>query len=181
MKRILVPLAAGFEEIEAVTLVDVFRRAGLEVVLAGLTEGTVTGARKIGVLPDTVLSKVRAVDFDAMVLPGGQPGVNHLKADLGLLGMVKEMLAGGKVVGMICAAPLVLKELNLHKGRKITSHTSVQADLKDAEYSEERVVWDGNLVTSRGPGTAMEFALALVEKLAGRLKRDELVKAMLVK
>lgn len=181
MKQVLVPLADGFEEIEAVTVVGVLRRAGLSVTVAGIREGVLSGSRKISLSPDTVLSKVQVSDFDAVVVPGGQPGVNHLKADARLLAVVREMLNADKLVGMICAAPLVLKELNLHRGKKITSHPSVQTDLKDSKYSEERVVWDGNLITSRGPGTAMEFSLEMVEKLAGKAKRDELAKAMLVK
>ncbi|MFZ5802410.1 MAG: DJ-1 family glyoxalase III [Candidatus Omnitrophota bacterium] len=178
MKKILVPVADGFEEIETITVVDVLRRAGAEVVLAGIRPGLLTGSRKVKVMPDVLLKDVRAEDFDAIVVPGGQPGVNHLKKEPAVLDVLKAMDRAKKTVGAICAAPLVLKEAGMIQGRSLTSYPGLDRDLSAANYSEEGVVVDGNLVTSRGPGTALEFALKLAAKICGEEKAAVLRKDM---
>ncbi|HPT18911.1 MAG TPA: DJ-1/PfpI family protein [Methanothrix sp.] len=175
MSRVLVPLAEGFEEIEAVNVIDILRRAGIEVVTVGLKEGMVTGSHKIAVQPDTALSKIDFRGFDGLVLPGGAPGFVNLGNDERILNMAREMDRAGKVVAAICAAPSVLIKAGVLQGRRATVSPSGKTQVEAcAHFSEERVVVDGNLVTSRAPGTALEFALKLVEVLAGREKMEEI-------
>jgi 4-methyl-5(b-hydroxyethyl)-thiazole monophosphate biosynthesis len=179
-KRVLVPLADGFEEIETVTVVDVLRRAGVEVITAGIKAGPLEGSRKVKVIPDTTLEQVLDQNFDALVLVGGQPGVNHLRADARVLALVCGMNEAAKVLGAVCAAPLILRDAGIIEGLNLTSHPGVEKDLSGCVYSEERVVIDKHRVTSRGPGTSMEFALALVKMLVSEDKAEELKRAMLV-
>lgn len=180
MKRVLVPIAPGFEEIEAVTVIDVLRRAGVEVTVAGTESGPIEGSRGIRLLPDKPLGEVKSEEFEMVVLPGGTQGVENLRKHPRLLPLVGEFFSQGKPVGAICAAPSLLASAGLLRGKKATSHPSVREKVAEsATYSENRVVVDGKLVTSRGPGTSMEFALALVEILAGPEKVSELKRAML--
>jgi len=167
MKQVLVPLAHGFEEIETVTIVDILRRAGARVILAGTASGPIKGSRGVVVVPDALLQEVLAQSFDLVVLPGGQPGTDNLMADERVKTLLKSMQAGGKPIAAICAAPLVLHAAGILAGRTVTSHPSVKERLRGVTYSENRVVRDGQVVTSRGPGTALEFALALVDLLFG--------------
>ena len=179
MKKVLVPLADGFEAIEAVTIIDVLRRSGVEVVVAGLHEGSAQGSHGVSVMPDQLIDRVQGRDYDMVVLPGGQPGVDHLRQDARVIGLVRSMKKEGKVIGAICAAPLVLRDAGLAAGIQLTSHPSVESELSASDYQKTRVVTDGKIITSRGPGTAMEFALTLVEILAGPQKVRELSAAML--
>ena len=184
MKRVLVPLAAGFEEIEAMTIIDVLRRAGVEVVVAGAGPAgqPIEGSWGVRVTPDRSLDDARASDFDMVVLPGGTKGVENLKRHPKLLPLLGEFMARGKHVAAICAAPLLLAEAGLLCGKQVTSYPSVKPQVAASSlYSEERVVQDGKLVTSRGPGTAMEFAFVLVGILAGEEKARELKQGMLAR
>jgi len=175
MVRVLVPLAEGFEEIEAVNVIDILRRAGIEVVTAGLKGGMVTGSHKIAVQPDTDLNKIDFRNFDGLVLPGGSPGFINLGNDERILNMAREMDRAEKLVAAICAAPSVLIKAGVLQGRRATVSPSGKAEVQAcADFSEERVVVDRNLVTSRAPGTALEFALKLVDVLAGREKMEEI-------
>lgn len=180
MKKVLVPLADGFEEIETVTVIDVLRRAGLEVMTAGIREGVLEGSRKVKLTPDTALEQVLEESFDALVLVGGQPGVNNLRSDARVLTLVRRMNQENKLIGAICAAPLIMRDAGITEGLHLTSHPGVEKDLSNSAYSEERVVMDKHRVTSRGPGTAMEFALVLVDLLVSKDKAEELRRAMLV-
>jgi 4-methyl-5(b-hydroxyethyl)-thiazole monophosphate biosynthesis len=169
MMRVLVPLAEGFEEIEAISVIDILRRAEIEVVTAGLKEGLSEGSHKVKVLPDTTLEKVDWHDFDGLVLPGGAPGFVNLGNDQRILDLAREMNRAGKCVAAICAAPSVLIKAGVLQGRKATVSPSGKAQVQAcADFREDRVVVDKNLITSRAPGTALEFALKLVEALAGR-------------
>jgi len=175
--RILVPLADGFEEIEALCVIDILRRADIEVVTAGLKDGPVEGSHKVAVLTDTTMEKIDYRNFDGLVLPGGSPGFINLGNDPRILNMAREMNRAGKYVAAICAAPSVLIKAGVLQGRKATVSPSGKAQVQQcADFREDRVVVDGNLITSRAPGTALEFALKLVEVLAGKEKM-ELVKA----
>ncbi len=165
--RVLIPLAPGFEEIEAITVVDILRRAGIEVITAGLIDGPIEASRKTRHLADTTLEKVYHQDFDVIVLPGGQPGTNNLKGDQRIRECLLHHVRTGKLIAAICAAPIVLHELGILAEKQITSHPSVRDQLSGAHYLEERVVMDGKLLTSRGPGTAIEFAYKIVELLRG--------------
>jgi len=172
MKKILVPLAPGFEEIETVTVVDILRRAGGRVVMAATGEGPVKGSRGIYVVPDQQLENIDDSDFDLVVLPGGQPGTDNLDSDPRIKSILKSMYENEKWVAAICAAPLVLQSAGIMTGKSVTSHPSVKDRLKEVKYSEERVVVDGRVITSRSPGTALEFALALVGLLFGPERVD---------
>ncbi len=163
----LVLLADGFEEIEAITVVDILRRAGIAVTTAGLRPGPVEASRKTRHLADTTLDAVSHKTFDLLVLPGGQPGANHLKSDPRVRECVLRHARSGKWLAAICAAPLVFHDLGLLNGKRVTSHPSVREQLLGVHYTEERVVVEDRLVTSRSPGTALEFALKLVELLCG--------------
>ncbi len=181
MRKILVPLAEGFEEIEAVTVIDVLRRAGYEVVVAGLKAGNVKGSKGIQILPDRTLEEALKEDYDMVVLPGGQPGTEHLKADARVLELLRKMNERKKWIGAICAAPTVLAQAGVGEGRRVTSYPGTEDELARYRYSEERVVRDETFITSRGAGSAMEFALELVNVLSGKLKASELAGKMIAK
>lgn len=180
MKSVAVLLAPGFEEIEAITVIDVLRRAGIQVTVVGIREGDITGSHDITVRPDTTLDAVRPQGFDMVVLPGGLPGTTHLLEDPRVRAFVREMARSGKHTCAICAAPIVLKAAGVVEGKAVTGHPVVLEELKGLDYREERVVVDGSVITSRGAGTAMEFALELVRALAGAEKADSLAQAMIV-
>lgn len=182
MARVLVPLAAGCEELEAVTIIDLLRRAGIEVVTAGIAPGIVKASRGTQLVPDTTLDSVLRDEFDMIVLPGGMPGAQHLKEDPRILGLLRKMADAGKYTAAICAAPTVLAEAGLLAGRRATSYPGFldKLEVPGMTYLDDPVVADGKVLTSRGPGTAMDFALALIEALAGKAKRDE-VEAALVR
>jgi 4-methyl-5(b-hydroxyethyl)-thiazole monophosphate biosynthesis len=164
MPNVLVLLAEGFEEIEAITPIDILRRAGVDVVLAVLVDGIhVTGRSGITLHTDTTVSAIETRLFDAIFLPGG-PGVKHLRADPRVRGILERHVAADRWITAICAAPTVLHDAGLLQGRRYTAHPSVANELPDI-IATERVIIDGFLITSRGAGTALDFALQLVERL----------------
>lgn len=173
MKKALVPLAPGFEEIEALTCVDILRRAGAEVVVAGTIAGVIEGRSRIRVVPDTVMENAVDLDFDMIVLPGGAVGADNLKKDPRVKKVLERLYNKGRFVAAICAAPTVLSAIGITSGKTVTSHPSVRPELKEESVSDERVVVDGKIITSQGPGTAMEFAFKLVETLFGAEKVKE--------
>lgn len=175
MARALIPIAQGSEELEAVTIIDLLRRAGIEVVVAGLDAEPVTASRGTVLIPDTTLDSVAEDTFDLVVLPGGLPGATNLDADSRLRRLLVRHAQQGRWCAAICAAPLVLANAGLLEGRLATSYPGALDAVADhgIRLSEDPVVTDGNIVTSRGPGTAMDFALHLIELLAGRPCRDE--------
>lgn len=182
MTSVLVPLAPGFEDLEATTIVDLLRRARIEVVTAGLQPGLVQGARGMRVQPDASLDEVLGRDFDLIALPGGMPGAEHLKNDPRIQTLLKKMAGAGKYTAAICAAPIALAQVGLLDGKRATGFPGMVEKLAipGLRYSEDAVVVDGKLVTSRGPGTAMDFALTLIELLVGKATRDQ-VEAGLVR
>lgn len=174
MARVLVPLAEGCEELEAVTIIDLLRRAGVDVVTAGLQQGPVTCSRGTVIVPDTTLEAALGGEFDMIALPGGGPGADKLDRDERVLNLLRQMAGNGKYTAAICAAPKVLARSGLLDGRRATGFPGVLEGLQrsDIEIVADPVVQDGLVITSRGPGTAMDFALTLVEMLAGRDTRD---------
>jgi 4-methyl-5(b-hydroxyethyl)-thiazole monophosphate biosynthesis len=182
MARVLVPLAPGCEELEAVTIIDLLRRAGIEVVSAGLDAGPIKASRGVVLLADTTLDEALEHDYDMVVLPGGGPGADRLDHDPRIESLLKKMARGGKYTAAICAAPKVLARVGLLTGKRATSYPGFidKMQLPGMTYLSDAVVQDGNVITSRGPGTAMDFALHLIEVLAGGAKRDE-VEAGLVR
>lgn len=175
MPRVLIPLADGFEEIEAVTMIDLLRRADIEVVAAGLAPGPVTGSHGIALVPDTELDAVLAQDFDMVALPGGMPGAANLADDPRVLELLRRAADSGHYTAAICAAPGVLARAGLLRGRQATSFPGflTPANAPGTELLDDPVVEDARVITSRGPGTAMDFALALVERLSGAAARRE--------
>jgi 4-methyl-5(b-hydroxyethyl)-thiazole monophosphate biosynthesis len=169
MPRVLVPLAEGFEEIEAVTVVDLLRRAGIEVHTASLDGPRVTGSHGIAVFADTALDAAMADDYDMIVLPGGMPGATHLKNDPRVISLLRRYAAAGRYTAAICAAPSVLAHAGLLEERAATSFPGFlnANSAPGIRLRDEAVVVDGKVVTSRGAGTAMGFGLALIELLEG--------------
>ncbi len=172
---VLVPLAQGCEELEAITITDLLTRAGINVVTAGLDDQVVVASRGMKLIPDKLLNEVLEDDFDMIVLPGGLPGADHLNNDPRIQAIVKKMAANNKYTAAICAAPRVLATAGLLEGKHVTSFPGAldQFPINNMIYEESSVVIDGNIITSRGPGTAMDFTLTLIELLVGKKKRDE--------
>lgn len=185
-KKVLVPLAQGCEELEAITIIDLLRRAEIEVITAGLDGKPVTASRGVKLIPDTTLDEAilqhTVSGFDLIVLPGGLPGADHLNDDPRIHSLLQAQVKAHKNVAAICAAPKVLVSAGVVNEKKITAYPGALSalDLRNITLSEEAVITDGNITTSRGPGTAMDFALDLIEQLAGKPKRDE-VEAGLVR
>lgn len=179
MKRVLCLVADGFEEIEMVTPVDLLRRCGVEVVMAAVGEDlNVTGKCGVRVRADAILSDVTTSGFDLLFIPGG-PGVAKLREDGRAAALARSFIDAEKPVAAICAAPLVLADAGLLEGRHFTAHNSVHDQLPGA-LADERVVEDGLLITSRGAGTAIDFGLWLVQRMAGRTKAVEVAESIMV-
>lgn len=167
-KYVLVPLAEGFEEIEAMSIIDILRRAGATVIAAGLDEGPVKGRSDVVMVPDCTLDHALAEnEFDMIVLPGGMPASASLRDDPRVIETLVKMKAAGKTVAAICAAPIALHRAGILEREQFTSYPGMRPDLPNDGYRQDRVVISGNLLTSRGPGTALEFALELVRALYG--------------
>lgn len=178
----LVVLAPGCEEMEAVITLDVLRRGGVRAVAAGLEgPGVFAASRDVRLAPDTGLEALKdAKDFDVLILPGGLPGTEALRADARVRDLLMHYInAPGKLVACICAAALVLDAHGLLEGRRFTCYPGVADRIVSGERVEAPVVEDGDLITSQGPGTAMAFALALVERLTDRGTRDRVAEGML--
>lgn len=180
MKKALVLFADGSEELEAVTVVNILRRAGITVTLAGTSAGALRGSRGMSIQPDATLDAVLHDEFDMVILPGGQPGTRHLQADARVIKLVQKIAQQGRYVTAICAAPAVLASAGLLDGKQATCFPTCLDDFPKVHLQNTAIVEDGNIITSRGPGTAMDFALLLVERLTGTAKRQE-VEAGLVR
>lgn len=180
MASVLVPLAQGCEELEAVTIIDLLRRAGIEVISVGLDAQPVRASRGTVLIPDAVLDEVVDRDFDMIVLPGGLPGADHLERDARLRALITRAASAGRFVAAICAAPKVLASAGLLDNRIATSFPGVldPAKVSGLSYRDDAVVQDGKIITSRGPGTAMDFALTLIENLVGKERRDQVEAAL---
>ena len=174
MSRVLIPLADGCEELEAITIIDLLRRAGIDVVTAGLKDGMVESAHGVKIMPDAALEQVLDDDFDMIVLPGGLPGADHLDNDPRIHQLLKRMAEAGKYTAAICAAPKILANAGLLDGRRATSYPGFidAMGLPATQVLEQAVVTDEKVITSRGPGTAMDFALELIGQLTDRETRD---------
>ncbi|MBN2659526.1 MAG: DJ-1/PfpI family protein [Spirochaetales bacterium] len=181
MKKVALFLAEGFEEVEAITPADFLRRSGVDVILTGVTGRTVTGSHGIEINCDAKVSELSG-DLDGVVIPGGMPGASNIGSDMASMKIIQAALESGALVGAICAAPAVVLGLNgLIEGRHFTCYPGFETSFTGAFFSEDRVVLDGNLITSRGPGTAAEFSLALIEYLCGKESRDQIYKGTIQK
>jgi len=175
MSQVLVPLAQGCEELEAITITDLLVRAGVEVTTAGLDDQPVTASRGTTIIPDTSIDTVLDRTFDLIVLPGGLPGADHLRDNDKILTLLKNHAGEGKYIAAICAAPKAVAAAGLLDGKKATAYPGVLEALGNdqIEVADTAIEIDGKIITSRGPGTAMDFALTLIELLEGPAKRDE--------
>ncbi len=179
-KKAIIVLAEGFEEIEAVSVIDVLRRADIEIFIAGLEDMNPQGSHGITVGADKLLEECDD-RYDAVIFPGGMPGAAHLGASEKVKEMIQKADSENKIIAAICASPaLVLAPSGILKNRKATCFPGMQKNFDpDTSFSEEKVVIDGNIITSRGPGTAILFALAVIEKLIGKERSDKVRKATL--
>lgn len=167
MKKVIIPLAGGCEEMEVVIIADVLRRAGIDVTLAATGNATITASRGIKLTADCLWSAVNPAQYDAIIIPGGADGVERLRQHTALREALTESHAAGRLIAAICAGPQVLHAAGLLDGRKATCYPTLAEKLPTAHYQKETVVTDGNIITSRGPGTAFEFALTIAARLAG--------------
>lgn len=175
MKKACMFFAPGFEEVEALTAVDLLRRAGVELAMVSVNgETMVEGSHGIAVRMDKVFSEVNYEEMALLILPGGQPGTNNLKASEEVTKLVLDFDKKGKLLAAICAAPTVFGGLGLLNGRKATCYPGCEDGLTGAVLSTECVVVDGNITTSRGVGTAISFALSLIEQLLGKEKAEQI-------
>lgn len=175
MAKVYVFLAEGFETVEALAVADVLKRADNEVVTVAVSgELLVTSAQKIPVKADRLISDSEYDDADVVFLPGGMPGTLNLEADRKLVSIVRKQYESGKIVAAICAAPSILGHMNILRGKKATCYPGFEKDLFGAEYVTDKVVADGNVITSRGMGTAIDLGLVLVEKITGKDKAEKI-------
>lgn len=180
--KVIVFLAPGFEEVEALTVVDYLRRiSALNVEMISIAEGLmVTGSHQIEVKADRHIDELSDLDsYEAVVIPGGMPGAANLRDDPRVIGVVRAMEAAGKVVAAICAGPIVLAQAGIITGKKVTSYPGFEDAFPDSCYQQAAVVRDGRIITSRGPGKAVDFALELVSVLAGAEAAETLRKNIL--
>lgn len=183
MPKALVILADGFEELEAAAPITVLRRAGVEVTVAGLHDQPIRGSRGLTFVPDAPLEWVADQPFDLVVLPGGMPGTLNLRNSPLVSHVLRVAQQRGVPIAAICAAPVVLAAMGFLRGRRVTAHASVRAEVAEAGaeiVTGRAVVTDGKFVTSRGAGTAIDFALELVRLLAGSVKAAEVARGMMI-
>ncbi len=180
MTRVLIPIADGSEEMEAVIVVDILRRAGWEVVLASIEgQGPVTASRGVRLMPDAQWEKLDLSSFDMMVLPGGQGGTDALCANDGVQEALRIFNIEELWIGAICAAPLALHKAGVLKKRAFTCYPGAEEKMKRPDRSDEPVVVDGHIVTSQGPGTAIPFALKLVELVDGANATEQIASGLI--
>lgn len=181
MKKVALFLANGFEEIEALGTVDILRRAQIPVITVSITDDkVVTGAHNVPVTADAIFSETDFKDIEILVLPGGMPGAKHLNEHEGLKKLIAEYNSKGKQIGAICAAPMVLGGLGILDGKRATTYPGFEPELIGAKVTGENVVVDGNITTGRGPGLVFEFALRLVEQIAGLQARRGVQEGLLL-
>lgn len=179
-KKVIVPLAEGFEEIEALSIVDILRRANVEVTIAALESLHVKGAHGVIVVADALLADIDASTYDMIALPGGLPGATNLAKDATLQGILKAFDAKKKAIAAICAAPYALHTAGVLK-KRYTCYPGFHTNITHEGYdASEKVVVDENITTSQGPSTAMLFALSLVEQLCGKGVREQLANDLLL-
>jgi len=177
-KKVLVAIADGTEELEAVTIIDVLRRAKADVTVASVGARQVTASRGVNLVADAVISDCAGSVYDLIALPGGMPGAEHLRDSKELTDMLKDQADSGRLYAAICASPaVVLKPHGLLKNKKATCYPSLLSELDNPEQA--KVVVDGSCITSQGPATALEFSLKLVELLFDKQKSQEVAQAML--
>jgi len=182
MKKIAVCLAEGFEEVEALSVIDLLRRAGHEVVMVSMKDDLlVSGSHSIPVKADQFYRAVNFDEIDMIVLPGGMPGTTNLEDHEELKALLQKFNEEKKMIGAICAAPMILGHLNILKGIKAVCYPGMEKELLGADVKKKAVVVEDNIITSRGAGTAIDFALTIVKCLDGKDKADKLAKDIVYK
>jgi 4-methyl-5(b-hydroxyethyl)-thiazole monophosphate biosynthesis len=183
MKKVILFLAEGFEEVEALTVVDYLRRKDINVDTVSITEDNeVKGAHEIVVLADKTINDIKDIDdYDAVIIPGGLPGATNLRDNDKVIDVVKKINENGKLTAAICAGPIVLERAGIIKDKEITSYPGFEDDLKNGVYIEQNVVRDGSIITARGPALAVDFAIEIIKYLLGEEKSEELKKDILYK
>lgn len=175
--KVLVFLADGFEEVEALTVVDYLRRVeNIKVDTVSITNTLeVLGAHNIEVKADKMIDYLQDIElYDAVVIPGGMPGATNLRDHKDVIRIIKEIDQSGKLVAAICAGPIVLEKAKVITGKKVTSYPGFEKDLPNSNYKEDDIVWDGNIITARGPAKAEDFAIEIVQYLVGSKAAHEL-------
>ncbi|MCE5173879.1 MAG: DJ-1 family glyoxalase III [Bacteroidales bacterium] len=182
MKQLFLFLAPGFEEIEAITIIDILRRAGLSVSSVSITgDLRVVGAHGIAIEADCLYPEIYFDEADMLILPGGQPGTKNLNVHEGLKAALSNFAKAGKPLAAICAAPMILGQLGILEGKEATCYPGNEVHLKGAILSKRRVVRDGSVITAAGPGLAIKFALEIVNFFLGEEKTEEISKGLLLK
>lgn len=181
IKKVLVPIADGSEEIEAVCIIDVLRRAGAEVTVASVDKLQMTASRGVKIIADKLITDCTNETYDLIALPGGMPGAEHLRDSDALTAILKQQVSQGRYYSAICAAPVVVfKHHGLLGLKSATAHPAFASQLDNMDAVESRVVVDGHCITSRGPGTAIEFALKIVELIYDKEKAEAIAMSMVV-
>ncbi len=170
MTNVAIFLAEGYEEIEAVTVIDILRRANIDVKIVGLSSRNVEGAHLITIVSEKNINDLDINDFDAFILPGGNPGYKNLRNDSRVISLIQKAFESRKIIAAICAAPSVLSDAGILKGKNSTIYPGMEKELEKggSNPKQDLVVVDDNIITSRGPATALPFAITLVEKLVGK-------------
>lgn len=181
MKKILVFLSEGFEEIEAITVIDILRRAEIECITCSIEDKIVKGAHNIEVVADILLDEIIPYEYDGLILPGGMQGATNLRNNIKVVEMINEYFMSNKLIAAICAAPIVFEKANVTNGERMTSYPSFREQLANCIYLEDDVVIEENMITSRGPATAHKFAFEIVKYIKGENSTDELEANMLYK
>ena len=181
MKKVALFLAEGFEEIEAIGTIDILRRAEIDVTTVSITDSLeVAGAHNVVIKADKVIGEIDFNETEVLVLPGGMPGAKNLNENETLKEHIKNFAENGKTVGAICAAPFILGNMRLLEGKKAAVYPGFEPELFGADVVNEAVVVEENITTGRGPGKVFDFALALVEQIAGMVTRKKIEEDMLL-
>ncbi|MBN1847162.1 MAG: DJ-1/PfpI family protein [Deltaproteobacteria bacterium] len=180
-KKVLVPIADGTEEIEAICIIDVLRRAGADVIVASVDELQIIASRGVRIIADKLITECIGETYDLIALPGGMPGAEHLRDSDVLIALLKQHIEQGRYYGAICASPVVVLQYHgFLQSQSATAHPQFAGQLDNPAAIESRVVVDGHCITSRGPGTAIEFALKSVEILYHEKKAGDIAMSMVV-
>ena len=178
--NVLVPIANGTEEMEAVITIDILRRAQWNVMVAGVDEGTLTASRGVRLVPDQAWRDIMPASFDILMIPGGAPGVERFLAFTPLLDTVREFYQASKWIGAVCAGPLVLQAAGILNGKQATCHPGVAGRLTATPRLDQRTVQDGRIITSQGAGTTFDFALTMVRLIDGADKADAIARSIVL-
>ncbi len=178
--KVIVFFADGFEEVEALTVVDYLRRSDIDVDMVSIADKTIRGAHDIRVSGDKIISELSDLEsYDGLVIPGGIPGATNLRDDKRVIEIIQDFNSREKLLAAICAGPIVLQRAEVIKGKNVTSYPGFEEELTGSLYKEDKVVRDGNIITARGPALAMDFAIEIVKYLKGEEKAGELKEGIL--